>query len=506
MIVTTNGSERMRIDSSGNVGIGVVPSNRLDIEANNGRARLLGSTGYILLDVQNTGGSFTFGKEGSAGGQLVTGAAAYDSVIASQGAEPIHLATNAAIRATIAANGNVGIGTTALGMPLSVRGVSDANDNFLRLDNNKYSSANTSGETGILFGWLNHAAASIKASKETANRTGLIFSTEVGFNVPVEAMRITSSGNVGVTEGAKVYFGGFTDPSSHYIKYNSGNNGLELNSYGSTIFTNTLSGTERMRIDSSGRVGIATTSLEGNVGLTVDGTGGSLDGTSATTKNKASFRASSIGPNGLGTGTSIFMGVEDSNSTWIQAQHISDNGEKTLKLNPAGGNVKIPKGKLVDENSTPYQFAHLQNWGGSSYLTHKVGYIGTTGDPTAAYVLLCPAYDSTLKYKDFCYGSVFRQRGNPSAGHVSGQAIIQVASAYNSNIAGGVRLGTGSMEEFRLCTYNGVRYISLVLGWSSATDLSVDLWYTNASYPPILVDDGAVSNVSTLNSLISAAP
>ena len=81
---------------------------------------------------------------------------------------------------------------------------------------------------------------------------GLAFGVDTA-NGTTERMRIDSSGNVGVTEGAKVYFGSTTDPSSHYIKYNSGNNGLELHSYASTIFTNT-SGSERMRIDASGRV------------------------------------------------------------------------------------------------------------------------------------------------------------------------------------------------------------------------------------------------------------
>ena len=90
---------------------------------------------------------------------------------------------------------------------------------------------------------------------------------------PAERLRIDSSGNVGVTEGAKVYFGSTTDPSSHYIKYNSGNNGLELHSYGSTIFTN-ASGTERLRIDSSGSLLLAKTSSDiGTVGLEADANG-----------------------------------------------------------------------------------------------------------------------------------------------------------------------------------------------------------------------------------------
>ena len=82
---------------------------------------------------------------------------------------------------------------------------SNASDVMVNLKNLKYGSTNTSGDTKIQFGWLNHEAAFISAYKDgTVNRTGFRFVGEVGFNVPVELMRITSAGKVGIGTGAAV--------------------------------------------------------------------------------------------------------------------------------------------------------------------------------------------------------------------------------------------------------------------------------------------------------------
>jgi hypothetical protein len=72
-------------------------------------------------------------------------------------------------------------------------------------------------------------------------------------------LQINNDGSIGINTGAKLGFGGLSaNPGAHYIKYDSGIDGLELNGYGAIAFQ-TL-GTERLRIDSSGRVGIGTSS------------------------------------------------------------------------------------------------------------------------------------------------------------------------------------------------------------------------------------------------------
>ena len=125
-IAGTNTIELDRVivaDASGNVGIGRSPTAgyKLDIEANNQRSRLLGTTGYVVSEVTNNGGSISMGKENSTGGGFMSTTGAYDSVLVSQGAVNMVFATNNTERMRISSTGNVGIGTTAPAHKLHIK-------------------------------------------------------------------------------------------------------------------------------------------------------------------------------------------------------------------------------------------------------------------------------------------------------------------------------------------------------------------------------------------------
>jgi trimeric autotransporter adhesin len=103
MTFTTGASERMRIDSSGNVGIGTTsPASKVNMQTS-------GGNNYITYSTSGTNKAF-FGIDN--GGELVTGAVAGDAVIRSQSNIVFGL-NGGGLAAKIDTNGNFLIGQTS---------------------------------------------------------------------------------------------------------------------------------------------------------------------------------------------------------------------------------------------------------------------------------------------------------------------------------------------------------------------------------------------------------
>ena len=150
------GAEAMRIDSSGQVGIGMTPARKLYVTGTFGAtgAATFGSTiasgaitstgrisqalapvsgefalrstgqttGYIAVTMENTGGSYIVAGENSTGNNLIIGDSAYDMVI--RGPSGISFSANAGAtqQMRLDSSGNVGIGTSSPGEKLTVAG------------------------------------------------------------------------------------------------------------------------------------------------------------------------------------------------------------------------------------------------------------------------------------------------------------------------------------------------------------------------------------------------
>jgi len=275
MIFNTNGSERMRIDSSGNVGIGTSsPSNKLHIAAAgldiSGGIAVDGSTmqGIRLQNTVNTNSSLGiwFGTNNvhwcGISGQRSNYASTWGTDLRFYTHEDATSnLTYSTERMRITSDGSVGLGTSSPATKLTVNSGSSGAD----------SARFTDGVNSTLL--VRHSSGGIASLDAYSTFTFMVSGSE--------RMRIDSSGNVGIgtsSPSAKLHvanggsnaqatFVGTTGSPYITVVANSGttilgneSNGGWVGTTGSQAFVFKTNDTERMRIDSSGNLGIGTSS------------------------------------------------------------------------------------------------------------------------------------------------------------------------------------------------------------------------------------------------------
>jgi hypothetical protein len=262
---TEGGTESMRIDSSGNVGIGTSsPSALLDI---------VGVNGTEQFRIGNTTGGTDFGITVSENLSAIINSA---EGATGRGIQFQSGGTNTVI---IDSSGNVGIGTSSPAAPLHV--FANSGD-MLRLDrNNTGAVGNQIAFRHSNAGTLTETASINAVSTANADTGTLAFYTKPTGGISTERMRIDSSGNVGIgtsspaspldLKGKQLYRSG-SDARTASI-YNNGDGTFRLGSEGANgvteIIFNKYGGTEAMRIDSSGNLLVGTTSSAGTLATNV---------------------------------------------------------------------------------------------------------------------------------------------------------------------------------------------------------------------------------------------
>ncbi|HEY1042199.1 MAG TPA: immunoglobulin-like domain-containing protein [Candidatus Paceibacterota bacterium] len=262
----------------------------------------------------------------------------------------------------LASNGNVGIGSTTPSAKLAIVDGGGSGDTTLALNNRFRFSGDGVMRWGItanqgIMSWDTGVAI---IGSQTSN--DLAFITN-GSSISSERMRITTGGNVGigtstpaeklvVTGDTRIVSGGSNTPSLYIQNTGTGGRswrfiasqtGDALNG-GFGIYDSTT-GAYRVALDSSGNVGIGTTSPQARLQI-----------------NAASQVLGSSVPTGAllitnttGSGHGLEFGSDATNLGYIQSRNTSSQTYYQLLLNPSGGNVGIgttdPKSKLDVQGS-----------------------------------------------------------------------------------------------------------------------------------------------------------
>jgi hypothetical protein len=263
--ISTNGTGRLFVDASGNVGVGAAPVVPLDIQQAQATQRLYSTTGTNTSHIQfrNTGGIAYVGLDSSTGGSF---GAAYGLSLAHTGAYPITFVTNGNERMRLDSSGRLGLGTSS---PQTILDLASTAPTI------QFTDTTSAGERNWRVGISDVTEGDFNITQETGDDT----------NTYASRLYINSSGNVGIGTTSPTFAasytglhldGGANGPAVRLtnsttgstatdgfdiILQQGGSDGYIWQRESASIILGTAA-TERARIDSSGRllVGTSTTS------------------------------------------------------------------------------------------------------------------------------------------------------------------------------------------------------------------------------------------------------
>jgi hypothetical protein len=354
-------SERLRIDSSGNLGLGT-SSPRRQFHVHNSASATVG----LMLTNGNTGAS-----NDSQGFQLKVASDSHAQISQMENSH-IGIFTNASERLRITSGGNVGIGTSIPDQKLHIEGSSAA----LQIQD--------SSSTNSIARIINAAGSLYIQSQNNTSHGSIIFRSSTGSST-AERLRIDSSGNTTLGyAGASLYFKNGFNNSTSRIQNGGGSNSSNFK----FLVNNSGSESEAMRIDASGNVGIGTVSADRTLHVRKDGAaavkfGGENGGDYAIEIGQLGS-SSSPGFNATG-GSSMLFNMGGSEKARIDASGnvglgtssftATSSGRQILELNGASSSLIN-----LDVGGARQAFHSADGTDAYSYNTANGSYIFGTND------------------------------------------------------------------------------------------------------------------------------
>jgi hypothetical protein len=440
-------------------------------------------TSGVFTNISGTTATITSGiiASGTAAAPSLAILADLDTGLFSPGANQLAVATNGTRRITVDASGRLLVGTSSGSHPLSVVSSQSSKIQFgLASDQGGFLFSDGAGSFGIAGGgyyngvnWIaKHTASSHIRDDGDAN---LRFFTNSSLTAgstftPAERLRITSAGLVGI---------GTTSPQGNLEVSNTASgatirltrpSSADFEFYASSdtfILTDKRSSSERLRIDSSGRVGIGTTSpgyklhVDGSVLITQsnDLLFGTASGPAPKITNSGNQNSLSFFTNG-----SESVRIDGSKRLLVGTSSSRTVGDRThliqIEGNSSGdGGVSMVR-NFNDDNATSFTLAKTR--GASVGATTIV----QNGDTIGEFAFAAADGSDVITRAALIHGAV---DGTPGANDMPGRLVFSTTADGGSSPSERLRItaaglvGIGTSAPSNLLTLNAPNANALTL-------------------------------------------